>query len=125
MTNQEYAEGLRELARIYDENPLMPQPSGDFYIFCHGARELFTHAIRAFGAGDKRQSLSGEELIFKPTDIILPVQIWVHKEVVCTRRVVGERTVPELIIPASPERVVPEHKEEIVEWDCGPFLGGE
>jgi hypothetical protein len=48
------------------------------------------------------------------------LQFFTDRKNVCTRRVVGTRSVPDAYIPG---RLIPAHTEEVVEWDCSPILG--
>lgn len=41
---------------------------------------------------------------------------------ICERVEVGEREVPEQIIPASKKRVIPARTEKLYEYKCKPFL---
>src|SRR3990167_5742630 len=50
----------------------------------------------------------------------------VQRENVCVARVVGQKVIPEVREPAKtieiPEKITPEHTEDIIEWDCGEPL---
>lgn len=50
------------------------------------------------------------------------VDFFAMREEVCKRVKVGEKVVPEHIIPARPEEVVPETKEDVYEWQCSESL---
>lgn len=120
MNLKEVAEGLRALADLYEANPLMGKPSvSTIYLHPHG-REEVAATIKAFGSFKKRESC-------EPTDLIIAHQLtpaveicaFIPREGICERKVVGSKFVEELVIP---ERVVPAHTEDIVEWECGPML---
>lgn len=40
---------------------------------------------------------------------------YTHRDNICIPRVVGKRTVPAEVVPES---VIPEHEEDIIEWEC-------
>ena len=125
----EYTAGLRELADILDAHPDVPLPfSGrageDFplriYLFGLSKEDVVT-AVRAF-PGPKTKEFSGDYARMGVTLHGLSIVLMPHRETVCTKRVVGTRTV---VTPAAPARsATPAHivKEDIVEWDCHPFL---
>lgn len=52
----------------------------------------------------------------------LTVEVYAHRDVVCTRRVVGTEQFTVPAVEAQPERT---ETREIVEWDCHPILGDE
>jgi len=100
--------GLRELADFLEVHPNVPMP----YVSTVNAyvrdREALQRVVREVGSVEKgaddnymyvRRQFSG-----------VSYEINIRRELVCAKRVVGTRTVPE-------------HTEEIVEWDCGSILG--
>ena len=120
MTNIDLVGKLRELARIYEENPDVPElyqlTVATEFVFCPTKKE-FIAAIRAFGSG-KKNSVPGDEyygLAFVP-DAFPNIQIRGVRASICERVVVGKKTIPatkEMVLPATPER-----EEEIIEWIC-------
>ena len=128
MTNKEFAERLRKLAQVYEENPDAPQlyhlgecQHETVFAMDKAAAAL---AIKAFGPGDK--SDDHDWLDYQPT-AFPEIRVKVHKPGVCERVKVGERPVPETVVPARPaeaERLIPAHTEEVWEWQCGPLLAG-
>ena len=117
MERQDFIEGLRQLADIYDRNPQLDVPSylPTWWIFTFDA-ETFVRQIGAFGSGAKKYD--GEDIQFIP-NVLLDLKIQCKREKICERRVVARRMVPEKRIP---ETVIPAHEEEVVEWDCRPVL---
>lgn len=81
------------------------------------AREL----MRALGGGtyEKDVATSGGYLILRGTCAALPIDIWLTRDAVCERVVVGEERVEIPARPAEPARV---EVREIVEWRCAPLL---
>lgn len=124
LTNAQFADLLRSIARVYDERPEIPQPyhmgsdGGTEFVFCNN-KEQFAATIRAFGPGRKDQC--DDCLLFYP-DITrgIGLRIYGHKHNCCERVQIGQKVVPahaEQVIPAAPERVEP-----VYEWHCAPFL---
>jgi hypothetical protein len=131
MTNKEFAAELRKVAEVYEreEGVDLPFSSGltHFQMFIHDRRKL-EQAVRAFGSGEKRADAFGDPGCFDYWPAGYPlVRITAFKDGVCTRVKTGTRTVPAQVIPAqkATEKVtIPEHEEDVYEWDCGPVLAG-
>ncbi len=136
MTNKELAAELRKLADAYDGDPELLQlyqaSSGQFDIYCHTAAD-FHRAVRAmqqaFGGRGAKEVEGGAfpGLNFRP-DTLLPIRVFGFQRGVCQKVLVGCRVVPEQVIPAkpaSPEEIIPEHTEDIVEWRCPEVWGVE
>ena len=117
MTGPEYASMLREIADWYEAYPTLPAPSlSPFNAFVATKEALVAVARSGGGPFDKGRDTGYVWLrkVFLRGGV---VEFNVPRTQVCTRRVVGLTSVPERIIPA--------HQEEIVEWDCEPLLGDE
>ena len=126
MTNKEFADGLRRIARVYEENEdvKLPYNQGDMTIYCHHKAELAA-AVRAFGAGEKKD----EEgcMVFLPSTAP-GIRIIGFKDGICERVCVGLKELPEVVVPAKaaePEMVIPARVVEVYEWRCSPLLSGE
>jgi hypothetical protein len=116
MTREDFIGGLRQLAAIYERNPVLEVPiMNNLWIFTYTAED-FVRNIAAFGNGAKKYE--GEDIEFI-ADTILPVKVNCKREKICERKVVGVRHVPEVTRPAV---LIPAHDEEIIEWDCRPVL---
>lgn len=117
-TREQSIAAIRELARVLEENPgaVLPHEikTNSVLVFCHTPEEWHT-TVRAFGEGTK--DADNGCLIFRPKSIPF-LQIRGFKAGVCEAVVVGNKFVPERIIP---EVVYPAHHEEILEWKCRPF----
>lgn len=111
-TNAEYAKGLRAIADWFEAHPDVPQPHTPLQVFSAQGKEDAIRIARYLGHADKKYSdglfwlgrdFGGErlEFIFNQSDV-------------CQRRVIGVEEVP--------ERVIPAHTQEKVEWDCHPLL---
>ena len=104
---------LHDLAYFLSTRPALAAAMNEttFYIVAHDAEE-FRCLVSELGACTKKPA--GEMMGVERQFGNLTIRIIIGREQVCTRRVVGQRT-----IPASPERT-----EDIVEWDCEPIFGG-
>ena len=113
MTSKEFADGLRAIADWYEAHPEVAPPA--FPEILHASVESKDEAVTIAAALKpcaKRYSDTLMELERTFGPIRLRFLFW--REAVCERRVVGVKDVP--------ERTVPAHTEEIVEWDCHPLL---
>ena len=110
LTNAEYARGLRAFADWLDDHPEVPLQLYDLAI--SGDESDVAACARALGACEKRHGDSTSALVKDFAG--LPVSIVYFRSAVCERRVVGHEEVP--------ERVIPAHTREIVEWDCHSIL---
>lgn len=121
---QEFIEGLRELAAWYENHPNAPVPNSyamDMTVTNFTAKP---EEIRAIGKGVKdyddvwfRYIVTGER--FK-------LQFLEYRSQVCTKKVVGTKLVPEQVIEACEAQVIPAHEEEVFEWECpGSLLNPE
>lgn len=109
MTTAEFVKGLRTLADWYEAHPFVPILTMPLQI-CNDVDDKETLAAIARAAGQTEKVYDG--LIFRLCFTVggIPINAIAWRDAVCTRRVVGKRAIPEVIIPA---RV-----EDIVEWDC-------
>ena len=115
MTNQEYANGLRMLADWYEGHPEAPQPyESHLLTFNTGSREGVQRVLQAFGGSWDKEAASGL-MYFRSTFGPFKLKMYIGQEAVCTRRLVGVKTLPAR--PAEPEREVP-----VYEWDCRSIL---
>ncbi len=119
MDRQDFINGLRQLADIYEQKPWLEVPYiPTMWIFTHDA-DTFIQQIAAFGSGAKKYV--GEDIEFIP-NVLLDLKVNCKREQICERKVIGKKRVPEKHIPAQ---VIPEHEEEIVEWECRPVLSAK
>lgn len=120
MTDTEKVRDLRALADFIEAHPGMGSMGLDTaYFHPHGDEEIAA-TVKAFGGFSKRESTDGTDLLIErrltPT---MEIAAFLRRDRVCVRKVVGTKLIEETIIP---ERVVPAHIEDIVEWDCKPVL---
>ena len=128
VTNLECAVAYRRLADLLEANPEMPQPyqgseNSTLLVFCN-SKESLAAAVRAFGAGKKQDG--GDTIDFVP-DFPLNIVVMGFKHACCAA-IQTKRIVPAMVIPARPalpateERLVPEHEETVTEYVCAPIL---
>lgn len=121
---------LRHVADLVDEHPALPVPtvheamvSWRLYEWEHDRplREVAADIRRTIGGTwAKSSSDHSFNLTTKVDDV--DYVIFVEREQVCTRRVVGTETVTIPAVEAQPERT---EEREVVEWDCAPVLATE
>lgn len=122
MTSKEFVSSLRELADYYESNPGTPLPPYPVLnIFASRDPAIAKCQFRQFGNFDK-EYMDTWFAASKKFGVIR-LDLCAPRDQVCQKVVTGTRTIPERIIPASPETLVPEHVEEIYEWQCDPVLG--
>lgn len=116
-----FVAGLRELADWYEQAPhWMPEPNSSTGDLC-----IYTNQVDGLKPADVAASLGGycEKRHAGPIFYLtrkfgsLRLDVNFGRESVCERKVI-KRLVPETIVPASEGQVIPEHEEEVVEWDC-------
>ena len=131
MTHKEYAKGLRQLAKWYDDKartglllPYEVNASIEEVSFNVTTRDEVAAIIRAFKGGWDREVSYGLAY-FRRRERFGPfkVRVYAPRRTVCEAVVVGQKVVPAeplKIIPATPERT-----EDIIEWQCKSVLAGE
>ena len=117
-----FVSGLRKLAAFWESHPELqhPQFPGEFTVFGIPKEELPKYA-KAFGSLEKRYSDSAFELK-KDFGGGIVTGTYHSRDAICERVEVGEEVVPEHVIPAREETVVPEHKIKKYEWKCPDSL---
>ena len=117
---REFIAGLRELADFLEAHPELPQPvNGSFNVFVRD-KATFVQIARSLNYATKNGN--GELFwLTKQFSGEVSVDINVARELVCQRKVTPVN-IPECVVKAQPECVVPAHTKEIVEWDCDPIL---
>ena len=107
MTTIEYADGLRQIADWYEAHPEAPLPRTNVVgVYTVDTRDELAAVARMLGSCEKRFT---DNLFHLSRDFgALTLDFVSSRRAVCTRRVVGTRTVP----------ARPEHEVEEIEWDC-------
>lgn len=129
-----FATNLRAVADLLDTLPGLPQPTVFAYrnghidvnwqlmndeATKHNQKEAAQQILRAIG-GKWNKDPWGDRFDFERLyGDGIKLQIFTHREQVCTRRVVGTETVTIPAVEAQPERT---EEREVVEWDCEPVL---
>lgn len=120
-----FVAGLRELADWYEQAPhWMPEPHSSTGHMC-----IYAYQVDGLKPADVAKALGGHcekrhaghifYLIREFGSLRLDVNF--SRDVVCERKVI-RRIVPETTVPASEKQVIPEHEEEVVEWDCSKSI---
>lgn len=126
LTTSEYVQMLTRLANLYLEHPEAELPYEGCHtgmsIYCHD-KETFSATVAAFGGGAKDSDDAG--LIYLPNAFKkLHLRIYGFKSGICERIEDGTKVIPEQVIPAREEEIIPEHEEPVYKWNCKPFLDG-
>jgi hypothetical protein len=120
---QEFAQKLLNLATWYASHPDAPAPTGDVY-FTIGQFSAKPEEMKAIGAGTKEYDESFFRYNVKGDGFNLCFIEF--RQRVCRKVVVGTKIVPAQTVPARPAEFIPEHEEEITEWECpGSMLNPE
>lgn len=132
-TDHTLVEKLRAAADLIAAHPDLPDPC--IFGYRNGAvdvtwqlmnneatkgdqRAAAQQILRAIG-GKWDKEPWGDRFDFAQDYRGLKLQIYTHREQVCTRRVVGTETVTIPAVEAKPERT---EVVDVVEWDCEPVL---
>ena len=109
-----FADGLRALADWIDANPGVvdvPEVTLNVPFF---DREEFTEAVKALGGHREKIAHDSYFVVRRTFGEGVQLDVYMPREQVCRKVVLGTREVP--------ERVVPARTEEIVEWVCDDSL---
>lgn len=123
MTGPEYAASLREIADFIDAHDELEFDAPNYLRlgWCYGsdneAQQQIAAFARAFGSCEKEYG----DAFFKVSRKIGEIKVYAatSREKVCRKVVKGTRVVPRQVIEA---KIIEEHEEEIVEWECEPLL---
>lgn len=121
-----YAAGLRHLADLIESGvaPMPTNPSMGFHAYRVATEGVdqptaARNLMRALGGGRYAKDQWDTSLILRGMCGGVPVDIWVARDEVCERVVVGTEVVE---IPAQPAVEATTFEKEIVEWRCGSIL---
>jgi hypothetical protein len=118
---QQYSQGLRNLAAWYDEHPNAPvYPSGPSFDHLFRATP---EEIRAIGPGVKEYT--GDLFYYNVQGDGFLLKFFTSRATVCERKVVGYKETPAVVLPARGEYRIPAKKEPIYEYDCKSILAPE
>jgi len=116
MTNEEFVSSLRQVVDFYEKHVEIPLPDLSVisvYDWNKTGKDTIRIAALALGTCEKESNHSIFEINKKFGQIEL--RFVTSRNLVCTRRVVGTKTVEAIYRPSE---YIPKHEEEIVEWDC-------
>src|SRR5437899_2948614 len=104
-TNAEYAAGLRAIADWYEAHPEAPQPHTCLQVFTVHTKEDALKVARWLGHATKHMDDNG---LFRLSRDFggETLEFIFNRDVVCERRVVGTKEVPEYIVPAHTADIV-------------------
>jgi hypothetical protein len=115
-----FIKSLRDFANFLEAHPVVNHPRNiTTYVFPE-ANLIKAYAV-AFGKSKKSADESYFDLI-KTFGSDITLKACFRRDDVCERVKVGEKEVQEEIIPATIEKVIPAHKEDIYEWKCPTIL---
>jgi len=123
-----FIEGLHAVAKFYDENPDAYYDGMhltlNMYVWGGAARKTLAETARAFGQCDKVYDEKNVTVSRQFSEKVT-VSVFAPRAKVCRRVVLGERTLPARIVPATEEVRIPPALVQIVEWQCDPLLPGD
>ena len=123
MTHKEYADSLRMIAEFYEAHEEVGLPY-EHEIFQDFQSVNIRPLARAFGSAFTKEYDEDFEGSFAISKMFGKIEFrcTTSRGEFCVKKVVGKRHVDEVRIPAREETVIPEHYEDIVEWDCSESL---
>jgi hypothetical protein len=109
-----FVKGLRDFANFIEANDgIVCRAQQNFYIYTDD-KEVFKTAVRAIGSKGKKEML-GDWASYVVNFGPIQYRLLIERAAVCQRKVLGTKNVE--------ERAIAAHVEEIVEWECEPWLG--
>jgi hypothetical protein len=117
---EEYCAGLESLAQFLRTHEEMPLPTKDFTEYVYGKLK-FASFVRDLGTCKKEYS----DWYVKVYKSFGPINycISTSRETVCKKVVTGKKVVP--LQPSQYYPEIPEHEEDVVEWQCESILEPE
>ncbi len=118
---------MRAILDFYEAHPELKLPyelgSSDYTrVYCLDDKEQFNAHARALGSFEKQQDDDGNDFLLVKYFGNRRLEVQVDRVAVCERIVVGTEEVPETVIPAQEEKVIPAHTRERYEWKCPSVL---
>jgi hypothetical protein len=125
MEHSKYVSGLRAVADFLEAHPELGTPlEVSFSIFFHGedaeAKAHAAMASHAFGRVDKSDFEEYLQLIARVSGF--KFEMWYPRKALCRQVLVRTNSIPEQVIPALPERLIPAQEIPVYEWRCDPIL---
>lgn len=127
--NAEIIKGLREYADWLEANPDLPE----IYVGNAGVfrRDFTGDQIRNMVA--VARAMGHAEKMYTDTSLHLNkvfsgdvrVSFVADRAEVCERVQVGVKVIPEVVLEAREQTVIPAHEEPVYEWRCEPLLAKE
>lgn len=106
-----FTDSLRELANFLENNPHLPEPRYS-QLFVNYTREQLVMLAKAVPRAEKKYSQDTFALKVQFGEEATGIQIhaWTERATVCQKVVIGSHE--------EPERIIPAHVVEDVEWVC-------
>ncbi|HEX4501075.1 MAG TPA: hypothetical protein VH187_07940 [Scandinavium sp.] len=108
---------LRKLADWFEQHPGVPEPHLNRIDIFAFEKEDFLSAAREMGPASKHSDEEWYNLTTSAEHSGIPVELTIRHRNMC-ERIETKVLVPEQIIPAKAEEIIPEHEEVRVEWKC-------
>ena len=118
----EYASALRKLADWVETHPKLELPTSSIDGHTLNTRREAAQALMELKPCKK---IYTENMFFLEKDFGgVKLRYSFYREAICKKKVVGKRIIEALTRPAQliPAEHIPEHEEDIVEWECGESL---
>jgi hypothetical protein len=109
-----YVKALRDFATFLESNPDIPVPGSQNFFHYTTDKELFKAGVKAIGSRGRKEFRDDQWANYIVTIGPLEYCLFIARETVCQRIVVGEKQVE--------KRIVPAYVEELVEWKCESWL---
>lgn len=112
-----YVKGLRDLAEMLESEPDIILPvEQDFYAYTM-EKDVFKRGVKAIGLRGRKVLENDQWANYIVQFGPIKYRLYIDRGQVCERIVVGKKAVAEVVIPA--------HDEDVVDWKCEPWLGGD
>lgn len=114
--------GLRHIADVLEQNPLLPSPYFGTAITSVENLEQMIAVGKSYGGFWEKSTTDDDFQLRRTLSDALSLMTYTARENVCTRVVVGTKVIPATTLPAREEVYMPERVEEVVQWHCPKSL---
>lgn len=124
MNNEKFIDGLKAIAVLYEAHPELPLPYEVRNLYEHAYPKKIATAPQLIFFNIPREEIAaivratrGEyEKVLKDQDAVFNADLGAFRIYINAKRAEVCRAVVK-------KRIVPEHEEDVVEWECEPVLG--
>jgi hypothetical protein len=109
-----YVKALRDLANLLESESDIPVPFSQQFYHYTADKEAFKAGVRAIGSRGRKVMTDDQWANYVVEMGPLEYRLFIDRKTVCERKVIGTKQVEEKVVPA--------HLEEIVEWECEPWM---